>query len=320
MAQDIVPDSIEEAVAFSWRDTLLRALWSYSYFTAILASLVIIMAATIGVFFAIGGPAPVARLRAMLVVLVRFFAFSWCFCSVVILPLSFYWAIRSRKRTIRASAGRLLVQVGRRKRDLDLAECMWTVSRFPYDEHGVYWPRRPLVIVGNPTGWHACGFTDRKRNEWEEFLAAAGVEHFPLIDWRQVALVLMITSIAGGVAGLGIGRIAVAFGAPAALVGLFGFLGFLDGALAVLAYLTCVYWWRKHAGRGGFMALIGVIFAALAAKFALMAGPLGALIVVAGNALAGAIVGWYAYGLAARHQQEEAYKIGGIRPRAAGEP
>ena len=320
MAQDVVPVSIEETVAFSWRETVLRGLWSYLCLTAIGVSLIIVMLAGMGAFFAIGGPAPAARLRAMPILLAQFFAFSWCFFSLVMFPLCFYWATRSRNRTIRASAGRLLVQVGRRKREIDLAECMWKVSSFPMDEHGAYFPGRSLVIVGNLKGWHTCGFTQKKRTQWVEFLAAAGVEHLPLVKWRQVALVVPMASIGGGLLGLAIGRIAAGFGAPAALIGMLGFLGFLDGLLGVLAYLSCIHWWRKHAGRGGFIALGGLMFAGIALNFLMFAGLVAALILVGGNGLAGAIVGWYAYELAGRRQQQEATKVSNVYPRATDPP
>ncbi len=291
-----------EEVRFSFREALVRGFWSGLYLTLGTAALITGMFMAIGVFFFLSGAVPPARLPAFPSVVLLFFLFMWCFVSAAGFPFFILQAIRSRRRVIRVADGRLVVEIGRSKHEIDLAQCSWAIYDLPSDKYGMYFDRKPLIVVGFWKTWFACGFSEEKRAEWKQFLRAAGVRQSPPVRWKKVLPAVLFGGFVGGVLGAFAGSIAAGFGAPPIEVSGIGFLGFLDGAIAVLFYLSLVHQWYGRTGRGGFVAFTTVCFGGFGLLFAIPGGLWSAVIIPPCNAILGALAGWHVFSLATRNE------------------
>jgi hypothetical protein len=264
----------------------LQGLWTWLFVATMFAVLITGLLAMIWIAFGAPNWLRVARLLALV------FAGAWGFASLVALPMGLASLCR-RTRLIRVRNGILEMRGACCPRKIPLDRATWSVTRSPSDDCTIYLPDRSYVQVRLEQAQIVCGFDDRRREEWAEFLTAAGVPRERSISRWKLGFVLVGSVCCFGLLGMLVGYgIAQAGGNPT-WIGLASFLGMLDGLiLAGMSYLRVRSLTRESEKRLHPL-IAGIVTVGVTVKVVAWAvGVLTALAVGALHGLALAVLVW----------------------------
>lgn len=281
-----MPAPPTEEVSFSLRESMGRCVGSVIVTNTLLGSMIGGTAGLLFLSFALAGQFPVivASLGAA-----AFFAMMWALGSILTIPFMLYFTLYVRSRRIEAEGTLLHLQIGRKRKTVDLAEHAWQrCGKVATDFYGSYFWTRPRLKVVSEKAEFAFAFDEESEAKWIEYLYALGIEEKARVQWRRFLVNSMLVSFVGGAVGT---LLEPLFAIPNGRQGSVIFTGFLDGLLSAMFY----QWDDARRKLGSSRIVCTATMALLFMGIGMKAGGLSGWQVYSANAVLGAVIGWFVW-------------------------
>ena len=274
------------------RESIGRYIGSVIVLNTFMASMIGGLSSLLFLSFALAGQVPVIAVpfgAAMI------FVTGWVFTLIVSTPMMLYFTLFLRSRRIEAEGTLLHLQIGRKRKTIDVAKHRWQrCGKVANDFYGSYFWTRPELKVMSENVEFAFGFDEETAARWRAYFEAHGLKEKPKVRWRRVLIGSMLISFIGGAVGT---LLEPFFAVPNGRQGSVIFTGFLDGFLGGMFY----HWSEARRKLGSNRFLCAATMAVLFAGIGLKAGGIFAWPVYSVNAVLGAVLGWIVW----QEEQEE---------------
>ena len=275
------PEPLVEEVLFSFGESILRFAGSVLVMNTLLAAMTGGFCVCVCLVAVLAGKAPMGVVAPLSF---RVSLIFWVYGSFLTIPAMLWATVFHRSRRFEMDGALLHVQVGRKRKTIDLREHPWRrCGTVPMDSFGSYFRRRPRYAVTFESMWYGFGFSEEAAEKWIERFRAIGIEE----ECRRNGLRFLSFSVVAALLGAAVGHMVEPWCAlPPGKDGALAMIGCLDGFMIASA---C----RARDVRRTFLANRFTCAAVMALACTSIGMLADARHILIANAILGAVAGWF---------------------------